>query len=130
MQKFIQTIFDIPELETIRMPITNRYYDLLGPSNEILLPENWSLTIQPDWIISMVLWSVYHHEMEPPGDSVGQTNVAIESRPSAGIRVSIPTTSKRSARPINTFQQASLAQTPLHEAVLRGHKMLVELLLR
>ena len=31
-------------------------YDLLGPDNEIIMPEYWRETIQPDMQITMMMW--------------------------------------------------------------------------
>lgn len=123
MQKFIKSIFEVPGLDFLRVPIMKRCYDLLGPSNEILLPENWSLTIQPDWTIIMVLWTIDYPGMETAAETLGRLNVATGSGPSAGVPSSEPITS-------SPPQHDTLEQTPLQEAVLRGHKDIVELLLR
>lgn len=109
----------------------NQYYDLMGPKNEILLPENWSATIRPGWVIVMVLWPP-NSISKAAGERKDWMNVAAESRTLADIppEISKPMTSRPISRPINEVPQANLGRTPLHEAVLRGHRQVVELLLR
>jgi hypothetical protein len=33
-------------------------YDLIGPDGEIILPSIWEQVIQPDWAVTMTMWSM------------------------------------------------------------------------
>ena len=43
-------------LENLADWVYNRNYDLLGPDGEIIMPQYWSETIQPDMQITMMMW--------------------------------------------------------------------------
>src|ERR1700744_3078515 len=32
------------------------HFDLIGPDGEIILPQVWETTVQPDWMITMHMW--------------------------------------------------------------------------
>lgn len=40
-------------------------YDLIGPDKEIIMPEYWDVTIQPDMNITMMLWPIPEKPPEP-----------------------------------------------------------------
>jgi hypothetical protein len=49
------------------------HYDLLGPDGEIIMPEYWESSIEPDMSIRMMLWEIKKEEhmieeIPPPGD--------------------------------------------------------------
>lgn len=41
------------------------HYDLVGPDGEIILPVVWGKTIQPGWQITMRMWPLDNHPLEP-----------------------------------------------------------------
>jgi hypothetical protein len=43
-------------VENLAEWVANEHYDLLGPDGEIIMPEYWRETIQPDMQIHMMLW--------------------------------------------------------------------------
>jgi hypothetical protein len=40
----------------IQPAVNAGYYDLIGPNNEIILPQVWEEVIKPDWTITMLMW--------------------------------------------------------------------------
>jgi hypothetical protein len=36
--------------------VVEGHYDLIGPDNEIILPQAWERVIQPGWTIMMHMW--------------------------------------------------------------------------
>jgi hypothetical protein len=49
------------------------HYDLLGPENEIIMPEFWDTAVEPGISIKMMLWEIKKEEstleeIPPPGD--------------------------------------------------------------
>ena len=40
------------------------HYDLLGPNNEIILPQVWETVVEPDWTVTMHMWPM--PEPKPP----------------------------------------------------------------
>jgi hypothetical protein len=57
-------------IEHIGPHIANGHYHLLGPNNEIILPQVWEVAVQPGWDIKMQLWPL----PEPTKD--GNTSVS------------------------------------------------------
>ncbi|KAG9600071.1 hypothetical protein KCU77_g3412, partial [Aureobasidium melanogenum] len=43
-------------IERIGPHVANGHYHLLGPNNEIILPQVWDIVVQPGWHIKMQLW--------------------------------------------------------------------------
>ncbi|KAG9950878.1 hypothetical protein KCU85_g3309, partial [Aureobasidium melanogenum] len=43
-------------IERIGPHVANGHYHLLGPNNEIILPQVWDIVVQPGWDIKMQLW--------------------------------------------------------------------------
>jgi hypothetical protein len=44
------------------------HYDLLGPDQEIILPQVWDKVIEPNWAITMVMWPMdRQRHAGPPG---------------------------------------------------------------
>lgn len=40
-------------------------YDLVGPSGDIILPQVWETTVEPDWNITMHMWPIPEKPAEP-----------------------------------------------------------------
>jgi len=66
-------------------------YDLVGPNGEIILPELWETTIEPDWAITMHMWPI--EMLKPPGGSPdGATVTSIQKeRPEQPISLAAST---------------------------------------
>lgn len=67
------------------------HYDLLGPDQEIILPQVWDKVIEPDWAITMVMWPMDRaRPAGPPGMHAmpGHPNVRPPGmgQPGAGVR--------------------------------------------
>ena len=45
--------------------VAQRKYDLIGPNDLIILPKIWAEVVQPDWTITMRMWSVEIPESGP-----------------------------------------------------------------
>jgi len=46
------------------------HYDLIGPNGELILPQVWETTVEPDWEISMHMWPMPEESpatSPPPG---------------------------------------------------------------
>ncbi|KAL2063264.1 hypothetical protein VTL71DRAFT_5069 [Oculimacula yallundae] len=54
MEELIKNAFE--HVETFGPLVQNGHYDLIGPNGEIILPQVWEATIQPDWSITMHMW--------------------------------------------------------------------------
>jgi len=49
--------------------VVNGRYDLIGPDKEIIMPNYWESTVEPDMHITMMLWPIPEpkpEEEEPP----------------------------------------------------------------
>lgn len=55
------------------------HYDLTGPNGEIILPQVWESTVEPDWSITMHLWPIEEKKDKerkqdhPPGAALHHT---------------------------------------------------------
>ena len=49
-------------VEVIGPHVAEGHYDLVGPNNEIILPQVWETMIEPDWVVTMHMWPM----PEPP----------------------------------------------------------------
>ncbi|GAB7349580.1 hypothetical protein MBLNU459_g0273t1 [Dothideomycetes sp. NU459] len=45
-------------VETVGPHVLEGHYDLIGPDNEIILPQVWEVVVQPGWEILMELWPI------------------------------------------------------------------------
>lgn len=43
-------------VDMIGQHVMEGHYDLTGPNGEIILPQVWDTTVQPDWEVSMHMW--------------------------------------------------------------------------
>ncbi|KAI9858375.1 MAG: hypothetical protein M1813_007479 [Trichoglossum hirsutum] len=50
--------------ETIGPKVAKGFYDLVGPSGEIILPQVWEEIVEPDWSVTMHMWPTA--EQPPP----------------------------------------------------------------
>lgn len=51
--------------------VANGRYDLIGPDKEIIMPNYWESTIEPDMHITMMMWPIPEPKVEevpPPPD--------------------------------------------------------------
>jgi len=67
MESLIKQAF--MHVDVIGPHVAEGHYDLLGPNNEIILPQIWDTIIQPDWNITMMMWPMPEDDAakEPPG---------------------------------------------------------------
>lgn len=54
MEGLIQQAF--MHVDMIGKEVHEGHFDLLGPDGEIILPQVWETTVQPDWMITMHMW--------------------------------------------------------------------------
>ena len=62
MEELIQEAFI--HINTIRPDVAEGRYDLVGPTGEIMSPHNWDSVIQPDWTVTMHMWSTIKKEAQ------------------------------------------------------------------
>lgn len=82
MEELIKQAF--MHVEVIGPHVMEGHYDLLGPYGEIIPPQVWEATIEPDWSISMLMWplldvaepsaSAGSPSSPPPGDPLHPVN--------------------------------------------------------
>lgn len=60
MEQIIRQTF--AHVNVIGPLVAQGHYDLIGPSGEIILPQVWETTVEPDWSVTMHMWPVE----EPP----------------------------------------------------------------
>lgn len=70
MQALIDQAF--AHVENLADWVHGGHYDLLGPDGEIIMPEYWRETIQPDMSITMMLWPFPEPKDEKDPDPVSQ----------------------------------------------------------
>lgn len=57
-------------VDTVGPHVMEGHYDLIGPDNEIILPQVWEIVVQPGWDVMMELWPMPDPELiavAPPG---------------------------------------------------------------
>ena len=70
--------------------VHGEHYDLLGPDGEIIMPEYWRETIQPDMQITMMIWPVPEKKdddpepVPPPVDGIDVLNLDDILNPGGG----------------------------------------------
>jgi len=69
MEGLIQQAF--AHIDIIGEHVLQGHYDLIGPDKEIIMPNYWESTIEPDMHITMMLWPLPEPKkgeemMEPP----------------------------------------------------------------
>lgn len=64
MEKLINQAFPVDDF--YGQQVRDLHYMLVGPDNDIILPQVWESTVQPDWSITMTFW-----EPERPKPVVG-----------------------------------------------------------
>ncbi|KAH0301123.1 hypothetical protein KCU71_g11627, partial [Aureobasidium melanogenum] len=57
-------------IERIGPHVANGHYHLLGPNNEIILPQVWDIIVQPGWDIKMQLWPLPPDPLEDKVNNV------------------------------------------------------------
>lgn len=61
-------------VENLADHVNNGHYDLLGPDKEIIMPQYWDTTVEPDMHVTMMLWPLPEKKddgidiIPPPGD--------------------------------------------------------------
>lgn len=63
-------------IDAIGPHVAEGHYDLLGPSNEIILPKTWESVIEPDWAITMHMWPM--PEPQPQETTVNEPRRSFE----------------------------------------------------
>ena len=55
-------------IDNLAEHVMHGHYDLIGPDKEIIMPNYWDSTIEPDMHITMMLWPIPEpkKEDEPP----------------------------------------------------------------
>lgn len=61
MKELINQAFQ--QVDVLGPHVRAGHYDLIGPNNEIILPEVWNQVIEPDWTIKMTMWPM---DKSPP----------------------------------------------------------------
>lgn len=52
-------------VEGIGKHVKAGHFDLVGPDGEIILPQVWEITVQPDWNIVMHMWPMTEEQPKP-----------------------------------------------------------------
>ena len=60
MEELIKQAF--LHIDVIGPHVADGHYDLIGPNGDIILPQVWETTVEPDWAITMKMWPL----PEPP----------------------------------------------------------------
>ena len=55
-------------IEHLAEHVVNGRYDLIGPDKEIIMPNYWESTVEPDMHITMMLWPI--PEPKPPEEGI------------------------------------------------------------
>lgn len=55
MEELINQAF--MHVEGLNKQVAAGQYELLGPNNEIILPQIWESIVEPDWTITMMMWA-------------------------------------------------------------------------
>ncbi|ETS80368.1 hypothetical protein PFICI_07897 [Pestalotiopsis fici W106-1] len=105
------------------------HYDLLGPDQEIILPQVWDKVIEPDWAITMVMWPMDrgrpaglggHPHPHPHAHGVpGHPNVRPPGMQQGGIRAT-PGISRMPGGPTHGGPPVPPPQ-PMHPAFANMH---------
>jgi hypothetical protein len=61
MEELIKQAF--LHVDVIGPHVQQGHYDLLGPDQEIILPQVWERVVEPDWSITMHMWPI---DQRPP----------------------------------------------------------------
>jgi hypothetical protein len=64
MEELIRQAF--LHVDVIGPHVMNGHYDLIGPNEEIILPQVWETIIEPDWTITMHMWPMPQPKPVPP----------------------------------------------------------------
>jgi len=75
MEELIKQAF--MHIDVIGPHVDAGHYDLLGPEGEIILPQLWETTIQPDWAVTMQMWPM----PEPPPPPAPPSGIPPAARP-------------------------------------------------
>lgn len=54
MEDLIKQAFE--NVDELAQPVNEGWYDLIGPSGEIILPSVWEKVLEPEWSITMTMW--------------------------------------------------------------------------
>ena len=54
-------------VDVIGPHVQEGHFDLIGPDNEIILPQVWEKVVQPDWSITMHMWPMDKAPLMRPG---------------------------------------------------------------
>lgn len=64
MEELIKQAF--LHVDVIGPHVANGHYDLIGPNGDIILPQVWETTVEPDWTITMKMWPLPEPPPPPP----------------------------------------------------------------
>jgi len=65
MEELIKIAF--MHVDILGSHVAEGHYDLMGPGGEIILPQAWHTTIEPDWSITMHMWPMPEKQTSDPG---------------------------------------------------------------
>jgi hypothetical protein len=57
-------------IENLAEHVMNGRYDLIGPDKEIIMPNYWESTVEPDMQVTMMLWPIPEPKPLPPEDEI------------------------------------------------------------
>ncbi len=64
MEELIKQAF--LHIDVIGPHVAEGHYDLIGPNGDIILPQVWETTVEPDWAITMKMWPLPEPPPPPP----------------------------------------------------------------
>jgi hypothetical protein len=77
-------------VDVIGPHVRDGHYDLMGPYGEIIVPQVWETTIEPDWSITMHMWPMPEPETSEPRETLRSSRAParkpLKSERSARIR--------------------------------------------
>lgn len=47
-------------VDIVGAEVEEGHYDLIGPTGEIILPQDWETVLEPGWTITMRMWPKSH----------------------------------------------------------------------
>jgi type IV secretory pathway VirB10-like protein len=101
-------------VEHIDKQVADGHYDLIGPDNEIILPQVWETMVKPDMSISMHMWPPRPVPPEPPRTNQEDHDRPIEPPVPLDLGVRQPEEKRRSKEQGLKEEEDKLARLERH----------------
>ena len=109
MEEIIRWAFR--SVDEVGSHVLEGHYDLIGPHGDIILPQFWEDFVQPDWAVSMNMWS----------NAPGKASINERSRGSSGtpphprVTYVTPVTERNSKQPEGVLNRMTGTSKPKSE---------------